>query len=88
LITRDEARRIAAEVVGAPADDVDRGWALKEFDAGWLIVEVAQIGYRGGSTRVIERDSGRVMRFPSNVPPSYIIERYDEVVHDARPQDR
>jgi hypothetical protein len=88
LITRDEARRIAAQVVGAPADDVDRGWALKEFEAGWLIFEIAQIGNRGGETRVIERDSGRVMRFPSNVPPSYILDRYDEVVHDSRPQDR
>jgi hypothetical protein len=59
----------------------------KEPDAGWLISERAGIGRRGGATRVIERDTGLVMRFPSGAPPTLIMEEYAEVREDARPHD-
>ena len=36
---------------------------------------------------VVERESGRVMRFPSYVPPDRILEEYDEVVADDFPED-
>jgi hypothetical protein len=87
MITRDEAERIAAEVVGLPSDDAEHGWDLEEFDQGWLINEHGWDDYRGGATRVIERGSGRVMRFPSSVPPASILEEYGEILRRGRPED-
>jgi len=87
LITREEAERIAKEVVDAPSDDPERGWELEEFNEGWLILERGQIGRRGGASRVIERESGRVMRFGSAIPPDRILEEYAEVLQYGRPQD-
>ena len=43
MITRNQAEHIAAQLVGAPADDPVNGWALQEFDAGWLIQEHARV---------------------------------------------
>jgi hypothetical protein len=87
MITRDEAERIAALVVGLPADDAEHGWGLDEFDKGWIIIERGWEDYRGGATRVIERESGRVMRFPSFVPPDLIAADYAEALQDGRPED-
>ena len=87
LITREQAEAIAAGLCGAPAEDAERGWELKEFDAGWLIREHAGTGRRGGATRVIERDTGLVMRFPSGIPPTLILEEYGQVRGDGHPQD-
>jgi len=87
MITRDQAERIAEQVVGAPASDPDNGWDLEEFDAGWLNREKAMMNFRGGASRVVERESGRVMRFPSYIPPVRILEEYDEVVADGFPKD-
>jgi hypothetical protein len=84
MITRDEAERIAARVVGLPADDAERGWDLEEFDNGWIINEHGWEDYRGGATRVIEREAGRVMRFPSFVPPDLITADYAEALQDGR----
>ena len=64
MITRDQAEHIAAQFVGAPANDPDKGWDLKEFDAGWLVQEKAAMNLRGAGSYVIERGSGRVMSFP------------------------
>lgn len=87
MITREQAEAIAAGVCGAPAGDADRGWELTEFDAGWLISENAGVGRRGGATRVIERGTGVVMRFPSGIPPTLILEEYAQVRDDGHPQD-
>lgn len=87
MITRDEAERIATEVTGAPSGDAEKGWELEEFDAGWLMIEYANRGHRGGAARVIEKNSGRVMRFPSFVSPDRIIEGYEQVLEYGRPED-
>jgi len=79
VITQDQAAAIAFHVCGAPPGDPRRGWDLTEFDAGWLITERAWTGRRDGGTRVIERDSGRVVSFPSSVPSSRILADYDGV---------
>jgi hypothetical protein len=79
LITQDQAAAIAFHVCGAPPNDPKRGWDLTEFDVGWLITERAGTGRRDGSTRVIERESGRVMSFPASVPPSRLLADYDKV---------
>jgi hypothetical protein len=87
LITRDQAERIATQFVGAPATDPDKGWDLEEFDAGWLIQEKAAMNLRGAGSYVIERASGRVMSFPSYIPPDRILEEYDQVVSDGFPEN-
>jgi hypothetical protein len=78
VITRDQAERIAAEVVGSPPDG-NPGWELVEFDSGWLVrmkyPEDTQV--RGDVARVVERDSGRVMRFPSSVSPEFLLTDYE-----------
>ena len=79
MITQDQAAAIAFHVCGAPPSDPKRGWDLTEFEAGWLITERAARGRAAGGTRVIERESGRVMSFPASVPPSRIIADYDAV---------
>jgi hypothetical protein len=84
VITQDQAAAIAFHVCGAPPNDPRRGWDLAEFDAGWLITERARTG-RGGATRVIERESGRVMSFPASVPPSRITADYQAVQAEGTP---
>jgi hypothetical protein len=83
MITREQAQDIARTVIGAEPEDEARGWELVEFDAGWLIREKAASGGRGAATRVIERDTGRVMRFPSGVPPVRIRNDYQSVMPDG-----
>jgi hypothetical protein len=85
VITQDQAAAIAFHVCGAPPGDPKRGWDLTEFDAGWLITSRAQAA-RGGASRVIERDSGRVVSFPSSVPPSRILADYEKVQADRTPE--
>ena len=87
MITRDQAEHIAEQLAGAPATDPDKGWDLEEFNAGWLILEHATRNLRGAGCHVVERESGRVMRFPSYVPPDRILEEYDQVVADGFPED-
>jgi hypothetical protein len=80
VITRDRAEQIAAEVL-ASSPAAERGWELIEFGSGWLIKEAPanDPDYLGAAVRVVERDSGRVMRFPSSVPPDRIIREYIRV---------
>lgn len=75
MITSEQAEAIAGQVMG---EVPNRTWDLVEFDAGWLVQVTFTDGEhrRGGSTRVVERESGRVMRFPSSVPPDLILEDY------------
>jgi hypothetical protein len=84
MITHEQAERIADEVIGP--DGGGQSWELVEFDAGWLIRESSSsdASMRGGAIRVVERESGRVMRFPSSVPPRRILTEYAEVVERGR----
>jgi hypothetical protein len=90
MITRDEAERIAAEVMGTAPADADRGWELVEFDEGWLVKETRQPGEIawGGVARVVERAEGVVRRFPSSVPPQRILSQYDKVISKGRVEGR
>lgn len=87
MITRDQAEQIAAQLVGAPADDPRQGWALQEFGAGWLVLKHADQNLRGGGSHVVERASGRVMHFPSYIPPGRILDEYDQVVTEGSPKN-
>jgi hypothetical protein len=81
MITQAEAENIAATALGRPADDSGRPWHLQEFDQGWLIREesAAAGSFRGGGRRVIERETGSVLFFPSSVPPGRILREYANV---------
>jgi hypothetical protein len=87
MITREQAGLVAAKICGAPSTDVENGWELKEFDRGWLLDRNAAKDRRGGLTYVIERNSGRVVSFPSFIPPMLIMTDYDEALPDALPED-
>jgi hypothetical protein len=86
MITAEQAERIAGQVTGGQQD---AGWELEEFDAGWLIRENSADGEprRGAAVRVIERESGRVMRFPSSVPPRRILTEYAQVVERGQAEN-
>jgi hypothetical protein len=85
VITSDEAKRIAAEVIGPPTAADGQGWHLEEFDAGWLVREdwMAEESVRGGSFCVVERDTGRVLSFPSSISPTRIMTEYHQVIDRA-----
>jgi hypothetical protein len=87
MITTDQAERIATEFIGAPADDPGKGWDLREFPEGWLIIEKRDETLMGAPSYVIERATGRVTSFPSYVPPDCILEEYDQVVADGLPAE-
>jgi len=93
MITRDQAEQIAAQFVGAPASDPVNGWDLIEFGAGWLIREHALRDQLidtdsyviGTGSYIVERASGRMLHFPSYVPPVRILEEYDQVADGGSP---
>ena|ERR1700733_5337778 len=87
MITHGQAELMAAKICGAPQGDIENGWELKEFDRGWLLNRNAARDRRGGLTFVIERAAGRVMSFPSFVPPAVIMRDYDEALKDGRQED-
>ena len=92
MITRKEAESIAAEVQGRPSDDEQRPWVLKEFDHGWLVVDSRppDESRRGGASRVIERETGSFIQFPSSVPRRRIMSQYPSVRdrgHEVRRTD-
>jgi hypothetical protein len=89
MITREQAEEIASLVVRKKPGDITKTWELVEFNAGWLIQVPTMFdrSLRGGVTRVIERADGRVMRFPSYVPPDRILNEYDDVVEDGFVED-
>jgi hypothetical protein len=71
----------------APSGDVENGWDLREFDRGWLLDKIAAKDRRGGLAFVIERDSARVMSFPSFVPPGLIMADYDDALSGGLPKE-
>ena len=69
MITQGEAERVAAEFMGAPADDAEYGWTMQEFHAGWLVTDKWDEGapMAGAGSYVVERASGRMLHFPSYI---------------------
>jgi hypothetical protein len=85
MITREQAEQAAGQIFGPSEEDGHKNWELIEFDAGWLILRSSALDptLRGGAMRVIERDSGRIMVFPSYVPTDYILSDYANVVDNG-----
>ncbi|ORT53001.1 hypothetical protein [Frankia sp. KB5] len=88
MINEQQARDIAVKMLDRPADDPQQPWSLQEFPQGWLINETAHLReeHAGVVGRVIERDTGRVMCFPSRVPPSRILTDYNAIVAKGSPR--
>jgi hypothetical protein len=80
MVTFEEALSITTRLLGDPGDPP---WKLVEFPAGWLVVKEPGLSERGRVTHAVERESGRVLRFPSRVPPKRIMESYSQVASQA-----
>jgi len=83
MATENEALALAGRALGRPSTDSLRPWRLIEFPEGWLIEETVDSSKPetiGAARLVIERETGRVMRFPSSVPPRRIVGDYQAVV--------
>lgn len=87
MITQQEAEKIAAEFMGAPANDAEYGWTMQEFRAGWLVTDTWDGGspMPGLGSYVVERTSGLVLHFPSYIEPDLILADYDEVADEGSP---
>lgn len=82
MIDEERALVVVSAILQRSSNDMDRPWRLVEFPQGWLVRE-GQEGDRGpigGVVRVVEKESGRVLRFPSRVPTGRIISDYPAVV--------
>ncbi len=95
-ISEADAQRIAENIIGRPSDDASHPWDLIEFPEGWLIDESSTVGAStekqlparlGKVNRAIERDSGKVLRFPSSVPPMKICRDYLNVRPRGYPEE-
>lgn len=86
MIDTNRAREIAVVLLGRPSSDPTRPWSLIEFREGWIINENGHLGdaFVGSLGRVIEKESGRVVSFPSRIPTDRIIGEYDAVVGTAK----
>ncbi|HUN34935.1 MAG TPA: hypothetical protein VMU95_23275 [Trebonia sp.] len=87
MITADQAERIAAEFMEALPDQTRTDWHLREFPQGWLIAERREEPLMGAASYVVERDSGRIMMFPSFIAPVRILEEYEQVAARGLPHD-
>jgi hypothetical protein len=82
MVSESDAYRFATSALNRRHDDPEAPWQLVEFPEGWLIRDSQQ--RRGSVTRVVERDSGRVLQFPSSLPPRLVRTEYSEVVAEGR----
>jgi hypothetical protein len=80
MINEHEARKRAEALLRCPSDDPDHPWSIESFPEGWLIRPQPLARVRGQASYVIERASGRVVGFPSSIPPRRIREQYAAVV--------
>ncbi|WP_256804639.1 hypothetical protein [Frankia sp. ACN10a] len=86
MIDTTTARKIAVQLLGRPSNDPTRPWNLIEFPQGWIINETGYLGddFVGSLGHVIEKEDGRVLRFPTRIPTGRIMTEYDAVVRTAR----
>jgi len=79
MIDEIAARRQAEELLKCPSDHPEHPWTMESFAEGWLVRQGPLAGFRGQASYVIERETGRIMRFPSSVPPQRIREDYPNI---------
>lgn len=52
MINRNDAERIAGEMTGAPSGDLERGWEVTEFSAGWYVIDLCATTAGGAPCQV------------------------------------
>ena len=89
MITREQAESAVSNRFGPSQEDEQRNWELIEFSAGWLVLRNVAVdaGRRGAAMHVIERESGRLIAFPSSVPPQRILDDYSAVLGSGQAED-
>jgi hypothetical protein len=89
MITREQAESAVSNRFGPSQEDEQRNWELIEFSAGWLVLRNVAVdaSRRGAAVHVIERESGRLMVFPSSVPPQRILDDYSAVLGSGHAED-
>lgn len=75
-----EARKRIEAFLKCPSDDANRPWTMEAFAEGWLVRQGPFEGFYGQSSYVVERATGRIISFPSGVPPRRIREEYQKVL--------
>jgi len=84
MIDEKNARKIAEGLLGSPSSGGDSAWTITGFAEGWLIRQEPKEGFVGAGSYVVEREGGRVLTFPSAVPPQRIVDEYASVVKWGR----
>ena len=82
MITKQQAEDIAARFLGTGPGSDGGSWQLMEFEQGWVVLTSPPPGeehWRGAATEVIERESGRIISFPSSIAAEDIAENYPAV---------
>jgi len=88
MITREDAVLRAEVILEFPADDPERGWELKEFPHGWLVIWYGWQGHPDQFCIVIERETGLVRYFTTFMGPQAIASEYETVRELGHPDDR
>lgn len=79
MIDESRAAQLVEALLQCPRDDPERPWTMVAFSEGWLIRRGPFEGYVGQASYVVERESGRLLMFPSAIPPKRIREDYSSV---------
>jgi hypothetical protein len=88
VITSQDAAVRAELILEFPADDPERGWELKEFPEGWLVIWYGWQGHPDQFCIVIERETGLVRYFSAFTGPQAIMSGYEAVRERGRLDDR
>jgi hypothetical protein len=83
MIDEADARRRAEAFFTCPSDDPEHPWSLESFAEGWLLRRTPKPGIRGSASYVIERESGRIVGFPSSIAPRRVRDEYPDIVADG-----
>lgn len=83
MIDEMEARRRAEAFFECPSDDPEHPWSLESFAHGWLLMRIPQPDIIGDASYVIERESGRIVGFPSSYSPDLVRDEYPDLAEEG-----
>ena len=81
MLSKQEAEELVSKFLGEQEVNNNLSWKLLNFEAGWLVLQEEGDRQRGAGTLVVERESGRLLLFPSSVPVDRITSQYSVVAH-------
>lgn len=83
MIDEPEARRRAQAFFECPSNDPEHPWSLESFTQGWLLRRTPRPGIIGDASYVIERESGRIVGFPSSYSPDLVRDEYPDLAAEG-----